>query len=418
MTTTETGPRAPRRSLSITVLRIVLPLLILAAGIGVGRHIYKTRPLPQRRPPMRISPLVSVMTAKRMDHTPELVAFGEVVPARQIDLVARVTGDVVAVHPAFREGGIIPVGERVIAIDAEDYRLAVVRAESAVARARLEYTVELGAAEVAQRERALLGADSELSPLEERLVKREPQRDAAQATLAAAEAELAQARLNLARTEIKAPFTAVVLSRTVELGGNVAPQKTIARLADAECYWVKVAVPLDRLRWIRMPTDGKAGATAVVRAGNGRAYPGTVIGVEGAVDARGRMARVLIAVQDPHGLRSGQDVLPLLLGDYVEAAIEGAALADVVRIPREALRDGDRIWVADADNRLVVREIDVVWSDRLQVYIRDGVEAGERIVVTPVGTPVPGVQLRIADGKAPAAETSAIVQESITDKGE
>ncbi len=393
MTTDESGRVAP----GLRVVRVVLPVLIVAAAIGAAIVVYETRPRPQRRPPMRMAPLVRVLAAERADHTPELTVYGNVVASRAIDLVARVTGDVAKVHPMFREGGIIPAGETVIEVDDKDYRLAIARAESTVARAELEFAVEQGAAEVAQRERALLGDGDALSPLEEKLVRREPQRDAAAAALAAAKSDLALARLNLERTRVTAPFTAIVLRRDIELGGNVSPQKTVARLADAESYWVRAAVPLDRLSSIQMPDGAGAGGAAIVRSSVGRDLDGRIIGVEGAVDAQGRMARVLVAVSNPHANGTPGVSPSLLLGDYVSVRLACHSISNAVRMPREALRDGDRVWLADAANRLVVRAVTVAWQDQLQVYLATGVEPGERIVVTAVATPVPGIELRVAD---------------------
>ncbi|MGB0678731.1 MAG: hypothetical protein ACPGUV_03620 [Polyangiales bacterium] len=68
-----------------------------------------------------------------------------------------------------------------------------------------------------------------------------------------------------------------------------------------------------------------------------------------------------------------------------------------------ALREGDKAYVIDSKQRLDVRQVQVVWSDDKRVYIRQGLRGGEQVIVSPIATPVRGMQLRVQDDENRAA---------------
>ena len=97
----QTNP-APRRR---PIVRIVLSLLILAGGVGVAFYLKNSAPRTQKRPPVKLSPTVQVLTVKLSDYQIVVTAMGTVIPAREVFLKSRVSGEVVEIHPEFTEGG-------------------------------------------------------------------------------------------------------------------------------------------------------------------------------------------------------------------------------------------------------------------------------------------------------------------------
>ncbi len=381
----------------ITVLRIALPIIFVLLGVLAAKRIYDTRPKPERRAPMRVEPLVDVAIVTRTTHTPILRAYGEVIAARQVDLQPLVSGEVIEVHPAFREGGIIPAGETIIMMDPRDYALAVSRAEASVARAQLALRVEEGAGEVAVRERRLLGDEAGLSASEEALVRRDPHRTAARKALASAEADLAQATLNLERTHVRAPFTALIQSRGIELGGLASPQRAIAHIVDAETYWVRVSVPMNRVRPVMDAQPGPE-AAITVHAADGVMCTGQLVGHVGTVDERGRMAALLVSIPGPGADNNGSTPM---LGDYTEVRLPVTTLHDVVELPQSVLHDDDCVWLANADNALEIRPVSIAWRDRDHVYVSAGLTDGDRVITTALSSAVEGTSLRITGGEQP-----------------
>ena len=136
---------------------------------------------------------------------------------------------------------------------------------------------------------------------------------------------------------------------------------------------------------------------------------GRVVRRLGELDPQSRMARVIIEVADPLGLAS--DVEPLLLRSYVQVRIQGPTLESLFALPRSAVREGDLVWVVDAANRLVIREVEEARRLGDQILVRKGLAAGDKVVTSRVASPVEGMALRIkgaeAVAQAPASAAEA-----------
>ncbi len=111
-------------------------------------------------------------------------------------------------------------------------------------------------------------------------------------------------------------------------------------------------------------------------------------------------------MEDPLDPPAGQ--LPLLPGAFVQVHIEGQRLPGTRQIPRAALVQGDEVLVADADDRLARREVEIRWGDADHVYVAGGLEPGDRLIVGGVSLPVEGMELRPrpAGEAEPAGEAS------------
>jgi hypothetical protein len=135
---------------------------------------------------------------------------------------------------------------------------------------------------------------------------------------------------------------------------------------------------------------------------------------EGEIDVRSRMVHVIAQVKDPYGLLaegegggSERATAPLVVGLFVEAEIVGRRLDAVAVLPRAALRDGSRVLVVDADDRMVFRPVEIVRIERDQVVIGAGLAPGERVCVSPLQAVVEGMQVRVVGDDAPVAARAA-----------
>jgi len=386
------------------MLTFVLCLVIVAAGLVLAGYIKKTAPKAQRRPPDRNVPRVEIMAMFPGDHQVSVSAMGTVAPAKEMTLKSRVSGQVQSVHPEFVAGGIVVRGQRLLKIDPQDYQLALARKESQVINSEYELKVELGFQDVARREWSLLNKGTPADAADEELALRKPHLAKARSDLAAAQAELEQAKLNLSRTDITAPFNAFVRATYIESGSQVSTQDALADLVGTDEYWIRVALPVDRLRWIRIPSSrSETGAPAVVHY-RGYERSGRVLRLLGDLEPQGRMARIMVSVDDPLGRGDREPVQPLLIGEYVRVEIRGETLADIYRIPRSALRDNNTIWLVDADGALQIKPVVTVWSDDRHVLIHDRITPGDRLVVSDLAAPVAGMPV------------DAILSEPVMDK--
>jgi RND family efflux transporter MFP subunit len=392
----ETSPKSSGRRRALTLL---VCLVIIAVGVGIGQYLKVTAPKAQKRPPEKSLPKVETLALRPVEHRVSIDAMGSVVPAREMVLKSRVSGQVQLVHPEFIAGGIVTKGQRLVKIDPQDYRLALARKESDLINAQYELKVEMGYQEVARKEWTLLNKGQSSLPDDEELALRKPHLAKARSDVAAARAELEQARLDLARTDVAAPFNAVIRSTNVEVGSQISTQDSLAELVGTDEYWIRVSLPVERLGWFAIPTDDSGlGAPVQVRY-RGYQRSGRVIRLLSDLETQGRMARIVVAVKDPLGLKARSPDRPsLLIGEYVRVEIQGRLLTGVYRIPRSSLRDNDTIWLAGKGDTLRIEPVDILWRDDRIVLVKNNLQPDDRLVVSDLVTPVQGMPLDVLVG--------------------
>lgn len=387
---------APQRSLGVTLLNIILPVCLIALGV-VGFGHYKSKAVKvKRKPAVKTAPVVDIMKVNPGRVIAKIRAMGTVQPDREVVIKSQVAGTVIQVAPEFVQGGLMPKGKTMVRIDPADYQLAVNKARSALDQARADFDIEKGQQEIAREELKLMAAMSPNGVRETGLVLRKPQLEQARAAVASAQSDLDTARLDLKRTRISAPFHALVLSKEVDAGAMTAAQGALATLVDVKCYQVEVQVPLDRLDRIRVhETQGSPVRIRSLYAG--REWEGRVVRTTGAVTEQTRMAGVIIRVDDPLGLGPAKGRPAMLLGDHVEAVIEGQAFDKVFPVSRNLLREDSSLWIYN-EGHLEIRKVAPVWIEKERVFIQSGLSPGDLVIRSDLSAPVPGMALTLASG--------------------
>ncbi len=382
-------------------IRIMIAIAIVFVGLGIGLYLWKTAPTTSKRPPAKWVPLVEVQRFAPDRRQVVVKAMGTVMPANSVKLEARVAGEVIAIHPEFTDGGFVRQGDLLVQLEDDDYQLALAQRRSDLVNAKYALALEEGRQQVARREWELL---RDGSPEEEGgLALRKPHLEKARADVASAEAALRKAALDVERTRIEAPFNAIILSRSVEVGSQVSPQKTLAELVGTDVYWVKATLPVERLDWVSIPRQaGQKGAMVRIRYNGDHLVEGRVVRLLGDLTNGGRMARLLIEVDDPLGLGSKEaaDRPPLLIGEYVRVEIDGRLLDNVFAVPRTVLRDNDTVWLLGDDHKLEIRQVTPVWRDAETVLLRDHLKSSDQLIVSDLPAPVAGMELRVETGGA------------------
>ncbi|NNJ94976.1 MAG: efflux RND transporter periplasmic adaptor subunit [Halobacteria archaeon] len=390
-----------------------MPVSVLLAGAVVAVVLMQTGPSAKREPPPRQARLVETEPVVFGTARTRIEAMGTVIPAEFVTLQPQVSGEIIAVSDDLEPGGLLRAGDELLRIDPQDYELAVLQRESEVAQAESALRLELGQQAIAKREFELLNETMEEEDRD--LVLRKPQLESVRAQLALARASLKKAKLDLQRTRVTAPFNAIVESRPVEVGSRVTMTNTLATLAGTDTCWVEVSVPVKELQWISVPRGNEATGSRVrisnpAAWGEGVSREGRVIRLVGDLEKEGRMARLIVEVDDPFALEPESSDRPIMLMEsYVSVEIEGRQLEDVAAIAREHLRDGDRLWIMGADDTLEIRKVDIAFRGHDRIFVTQGVEGGERLVVTDLAAPVAGMPLRMKgeEGSSPQNRTGA-----------
>ncbi len=373
------------------VLKVLLPVLFLALGAGVAWQFISSKPPVSRQQPQVRTPGVEVFSVRKSDVQTMVSAMGTVVPARKLILRSKVGGTVLETAPGFTPGGVLQEGTTVLRIDPRDYETEVQKQKSNLAMARAEMRLEEGRQDVARQELDMLQQGSNPELQETDLALRLPQLEKARAEVQSASSELDKARLNLSRTSIVAPFDVLVLEQEAHQGSEVGTRDKLATLVDTREYHIRAMVPLRSLKLIDLQAKEGNQVKVASQSGTGE-WAGRTLRLTGEVDEQARMAALLIRVRDPLGLESERE--QLLLDDYVQLEIQSRVLHEVFALPRKALRENDKIWVYQ-NGQLQIRQTEVIWGDQERIYVKQGLDEGEQVIVSDLSTPVQGMEVSV-----------------------
>lgn len=370
---------------------IFTPIGVLVAGIVLLQMLNANAPKPEKSTEDAAPISVEIAAGEAIERAARVTAQGEVRAKTQAEIAAQISGQVTYVSPLLEAGASVRRGEVLARIEAADYRLAVDRARSQVARAREAYERIRAEAALAEQDWRQLG----LAPAPSDLTLFKPQVAAAKADLDTAEAAVKEAQLNLSRTEFRAPFDGRVASRRVDLGDLVVPGALVATIFSTDAALVRIPLTDENLRVLGVaPGYGGAGLPArlsAVVAGERREWNGALSVVEAAVDSQTRLIYGLVSVDDPFG---ADKPTPLAPGLFVTVELVGAEQERFVAVPRAALKKNEFVYVVGEDNAITARTPVVAMADGETIFVRDGLAAGERVVVSYLPSPRDGMKVR------------------------
>ena len=394
----------------------ILAAVILLGSFGIAALLVAQRPEPERREPPSRVPFATTVPAVAGDGPIPVFGAGTVRPRVQVDVAAGVSGRVVWVDPTFESGGRVREGQVLFRIDDADFRHRVEQVRASVAVQQLELLKveeEAGIARAQYEEfrsgRAGDAEGADASPLAEW----GPQLEVAQALLARDRARLAEAELHLARTEVQAPFDALVRTESVGVGQFVTAGVGVGQIFASDA--VEIVVPLSDADAALIPGlwdlgrgGGRIAAQVFADYGMDRfRWNGTVDRVEAALDAATRTLDVIVRVPNPFAggspvsvnVESGSDPVragsspPLLVGQFVEVEIAGVAPEEYFRIRRLALQPGDEVWAVRGD-ALTIVPVRVLQRSDDNVFVTGGLQDGQETVIAGVQFATEGMRVR------------------------
>ena len=420
---TENNVNQPQQSTDVSklarwtlrkIIRFIIPIIIVAVAIFFFKHQMDTRPKAKWSQPPKQAKLVKVEPVQRINATITIYAMGTVVPAKEIELNPEITGVINAIDPVVVPGGIIQKGQTLFKIDSRDYETVVKQCQGDVAQAMLNLKLESGNQTVAQKEYKML--EEVIDEQDKELILRRPHLKQAQVNLEGSQALLKQAKLNVARCTVKAPFNAIIKEKYHDIGARVSPSNSLISMVGMDEYWVEVMVPEVQLQWIKIPTEnGQTGSTVkILNPSSWEKHEfrtGEVIRLLGQLEERGRMAQLLVSAKDPLCLQGDSSGPKLLIGSYVRVEIEGTQLSDVFRIRRGYLRDGNSVWIMNADNKLEIRQVEIIFRGKDEIYTSKGLQESEGLITTDISAPVEGMDLRVEEMDLRVEEMDLRVEE-------
>ena len=375
------------------MIKKLRPLFILLGAFALSYLLWllgQVQPDPVEEAPAP-DVIVEILTPK--DFQIQISSNGTTTPLTQTVLTAEVGGEVIYRSKKFSEGSSVIEGEILAKIDDTDLQLQYKNALLQLANAEVQYSLQLAEAEVAKEAWEKIG-DGVASDL----TLKKPQLKQAEALLEVAKAQVSSAEKKLNKTEIVAPYAGRIQSVNIDLGTTIIPGQPVGALYTSSEIEVTLAVKDNDLQFLSIPMDGRKldpSEQALVEIksfykGKNQTWIGRLERVDGVIDPITRMIN-LIAVFKNDFIETDKPNLPI--GLFVEAQIDGIILKDIFSIPVNAISENNEVYIVNNDSELVSRKLSILKKYSDFVIVKDGLKAGERIVISKLSTASNGIKV-------------------------
>jgi len=288
-----------------------------------------------------------------------------------------------------KEGDIVEQGQVLMELWNEDIQAQYELAQSEVKAATANANQVCVRAEVAKREsqRQKKLQNKNLSS-EEAVDKADGESRAQKAACNAARAtsEVSKVRLKviqaeLDRTRLSAPFAGIVAEVNGEIGEFVTPSPVgiptppAVDLMDISCLYV--SAPIDEVDAPRIRAEMKANISLDALAGE--VFAGTVKRIAPYVLEVEKQARTVDVEVDFVCQKGCENMLPGYSAD-IEVILDEQS--SVLRIPTEAILEGNKVLVFTADNLLEQRDITTGLNNWEWTQVIEGLSEGDEVVVS------------------------------------
>jgi multidrug efflux pump subunit AcrA (membrane-fusion protein) len=405
--------------------RLILPFLVLLLSAVIFFSLVNSKT--ERQKPVLSEKIwqIDVVTAKLQELSPALTLYGRIESPEQLKAAA--PGGGIVKNVFVRNGARVSEGQRLVTLDRRDFDAALLQAEAdlrdienqiaelgirhesnksslkternllALAETEVERLVKLQQQNLSA-DTALNSARSELGRQQLAVTSRELDVDsypARQQILIArqdrAKAQLAQARLAMNRSDLRAPFDAIVSEVAVAAGDRVSLGQLLISLFPVQALEIRAHLPINYIESVQQAIARGAQLEARV-AGRDDLGSLPVLRLAGEAEATGIDVYFDIDATDDQ-LRPGE-LLPLSLRLPAES--------NVYAVPYQAIYGNSRIYLV-AEQRLKAIEVITVGQARgddgqVLVLIRsDAISPGDQISVTHLPNAVSGLQVKTGD---------------------
>lgn len=370
--------------------QIILPLIILAIG-GLLYSVFASMKMPpEEKTQVDITPIVAVENIRVAPLALQVDSYGIVKPKYETQLVAQVSGQILELSEVFVRGGFVKEGQLLARIDPNDYEAALIDAQANLASARASLQKERAQGKVAEREWQKI---THSSPTE--LSLRKPQLAQELARVKAAQASVLRAERNMERTEVKAPFDAMIAERDIGLGSFVGKGSAIGKLLSTAVAEVRLPVADNQLQFLLNQGQNAKVNLLGTFAGKEQIWQAVINRSEGVIDDKSRMSYLVAEVQDPYRLTSISEDNPLRFGSYVQAKILGVELPQASLLP-SYLVVNNKVALLNKDSTLHYVNVDIVRQQGSQVIVASGLVDGDQLIVSALDYPVEGMKLSLS----------------------
>ena len=404
------------------VIKIVLPIVVIAIAVGVFQHLKASKP-ERMKPELKEKVWqVEVISALRQNLSPHLGLYGRVESPELLQAAAPGAGVISEV--LVQSGSKVSPGDLLVKMDIRDFETTRVQAESdlqdienQIKELKIRHQSNRNALKTEKQllqlaedevERLLklkeqnLSADTILNIARSALGRQQlsvysreyevesypVQLSKLEAKLNQSRANLEEARLMIERSEVFAPFEAVVSATPVSTGDRVATGEILVTLYPVDSLEIRAHIPA---RYIARIQESMSKGVAQIA---GIALPGENLQLE--------LVR-LAGEAEPSGVDAYFQPTPsdaqLRLGDLLPLNYSLPTENEVIAVPYQAIYGNSRLYLLQ-QNRLKGVDVDAVgqYSDRhgnaLLLVKSEQIKAHDKIVITHLPNAVSGLKVR------------------------
>jgi len=350
-----------------------------SAGRG-GAPPAQTKRAQQTQFPVEIDPVKTEALVYSVNAVGSIEAF------EKVQVTARVSGAVDRV--LFSEGSLAQVGQVLVEIETERYKLAL---ESAQASAEKALASKADAEAGLKRRESVINQTPGLIPGEE-LETWKTKVLLAASDVAQTKSALNTAQLNLREAYVRAPFSGIIQTRTVQTGQYVQTGTVLATLVRRDPLLVRFSVPE------REAARMRTGMTALVRVRDSEGeFKSRIVHVAETADSTSRLVDLTAQVEDPRE----KDLKP---GIFAEITVPITTNAQAMVIKQIAVRPSERGFIAYViENDKAVEKILKLGMRTAdgRIEVLTGLKVGDALVVRGAEALRPGAAVKIMPPSAP-----------------
>ena len=425
---------------------VILPLIVVIALALVVIKIKSKPPIDHQELGFPVK-TVEVITARKIPFRARSTAYGNVEPAVLMLAKAEVAGKISYIHPLLKQGGNLAQGTVALRIEPTTFefsldqsRAALAASQSALVQLEVEENTTRGSLGIAKKnlqvgqnemdrllivweknlisrsvvdaeEQKVLQLRQQVEDLQGRLTGFVSRKAATQAQIRQSESQLAQSQDTLGRTEVRVPFDARIGEVLVEKGEFTGVGNVLFEASGVQAVEINAQLPTRQFRLLFIGNSGQAlslqtpeglqsallnmqleARVSLVGFEGGTArWKGELLRISESIDPTRDTLGVVVAVNNPYeGIIPGKRP-PLLKGMYTAVELY-APVRQILVLPRKAIHQG-RVYIAGDDNKLEIREVNVLHKQGRLVILDGGVEEGEKVIITDVIPVIDGLPL-------------------------
>lgn len=374
--------------------KIIIRTLIVVISITVMGYIgwYLSR-----KPPIEVE--LATVSRGTVEAIVVNTRAGTIKACRRAKLAPAAGGQIVKL--LVKEGERVTQGQRLLELWNADltaqHELATQQVATAMSRQRESCIIASNAQRESKRTQQLVAKGFVSS---QRAEDAEANAQAQQASCAAASADVkrAQAQLevtqaNLNRTMLNAPFSGVIAQVTGELGEYTTPSPPgiptppAIDLIDDSCLYV--SAPMDEIDAPKLGIGQKARIT--IDALVNQTFSGNVRRIAPYVTEIEKQARTVEV--EVNFIENTQRVL--LVGYSADVEVITDQHEQVLRIPTQAIRQRNKVWVLNQQDRLEERMLEIGLSNWVYTEVTSGLQEGDQVLIaSDLETISPSIQVK------------------------